>query len=99
MASIKCPGCGREISSFADNCNYCGHQISAGRQNKSAAGKEGKKSGSGRFVVIAIVIVLVLLSYIGRTEQARLQRKAAQESTNIDVPDFEDVFVPKESAD
>lgn len=107
MALIKCPGCGREISSFAESCNYCGHPISAERQNHSTAGygdtnqsqTGGKKSGRGKFVAIAIVIVLVVLSFIGRSEQARLQQKAAHESIDIDVPDFEDVFIPKESTD
>lgn len=99
MASIKCPGCGREISSFAGNCNYCGHQISTERQNQRVSGNGGKMAGKGKFVAIALPIVIFVLAFIGRSEQTRLQQKAAQESKNINVPDFEDAFVPKEGTD
>lgn len=99
MASIKCPGCGREISSFADNCNYCGHQISAERQNPSTAGNERKKFDSVKFVAIAIVIVLVVLSFIGRVREEQARQEQRMHQIDISAPDFEDVFVPKESTD
>lgn len=48
MAVIKCPKCGREISSFAENCNYCGHPISSGQQEHSASdGQWNSQTGSG----------------------------------------------------
>ncbi len=82
MALIKCPECGREVSSFADSCNYCGHPIKGGagksaqpfgeEENKISSEEakrfqvKEKKSGGRRVVIAVISIVLFVLWFIGR---------------------------------
>ena len=57
MALIKCPECGKEVSSGAESCPNCGHPIS----------KKGKKKKKGSclsvilFIIIAFVALFILM--------------------------------------
>lgn len=57
MALIKCPECGKEVSSGAESCPNCGHPIS----------KKGKKKKKGSclsvilFIIIAFVALFILI--------------------------------------
>ena len=75
MALIKCPECGKDVSSEAESCPYCGYPIKTAvlkeTTTKSASDserneKEGKGSGClGTF--IAVLICVLLLFGIGMT--------------------------------
>ncbi len=71
MALIKCPECGKEISSEAQACLQCGHPIATTFQTEfkkalvqQAVAQQQKKVGCGTFLVLGIAL-LVLLGVIG----------------------------------
>lgn len=86
MALIKCPECGREISSSAESCIHCGCPISGGQQDFKIHEEEAKryqvnekKSKRKKTAAIVIPIVLGVLAFIGRSEENRLRQESAQE--------------------
>lgn len=61
MALIKCPECGKEVSSAATNCPNCGHPISQGKQVvKETVVKEKKKRGCLSTILLFVIIVAVI---------------------------------------
>lgn len=103
MALIKCPGCGREISSFSNNCNYCGQPISKGGSDKQETDDNHeissdeakrfkvreKKSGIGKIVIAVIAVIICILSIIGRmaNEKAAKEMQGEQESPGTKIMD------------
>lgn len=93
MALIKCPACGREISSFSNNCNYCGHPISKGdsdkkqsKDNNEISSDEAKrfkvrekKSGVGKIILAIIAALICIFSFIGRMANEKVAQEAQRE--------------------
>lgn len=111
MALVKCPGCGREVSSFSNNCNYCGHPISKEKNGKKKSGDNNeisseeaerfrvkeKKSGVRRMVIAVIGVVVCILAFIGNMTQERLQqeRRKDEEIESL-APKLQDIMINKE---
>ncbi len=86
MALIRCPECGREISSSTEKCIHCGCPISGGQQDSKIHVEEaeryetkGKKSNGKKTAAIVIPIVVIVLAVIGKTVEHRLQQESAGE--------------------
>lgn len=65
MALIKCPECGKEISSSAKNCPNCGHPITKEPELKQTIIVKEKKKGSCLMKILAVVVILVVLGAVG----------------------------------
>lgn len=59
MALIKCPECGKEISSSAMSCPNCGHPMASSKQNLPK--KKEKKKGSCLSKILFFIIFLILV--------------------------------------
>lgn len=86
MALIKCPECGRDVSSSAKSCIHCGCPISGGQQDFKINEEEAKryqvnekKSKGKKTAGIVIPIVVCVLGLIGMLEENRLQHESARE--------------------
>lgn len=61
MALIKCPECGKEVSSGAASCPNCGHPISPQKQIvKETVVKEKKKRGCLSTILFVVIIIAVI---------------------------------------
>ncbi|MDY4027897.1 MAG: zinc ribbon domain-containing protein [Butyrivibrio crossotus] len=62
MALIKCPECGKEVSSSAKSCPNCGHPISPSTEKvvEKTVVKEKKKRGCLSTILLFIVIIAVI---------------------------------------
>lgn len=63
MALIKCPECGKEVSSGATSCPNCGHPISP--QKGTVTVVKEKKKGSCLSKIIGFILIIVILAAIG----------------------------------
>lgn len=60
MALIKCPECGKEISSSAGSCPNCGHPINGGEKQQTIVVKEKKKGSClGKILIVFIIFVAI----------------------------------------
>lgn len=57
MALIKCPECGKDVSSGAESCPNCGHPISKKRKKK----KKGSCLSVILFIILAFVALFILI--------------------------------------
>lgn len=84
MSLIKCPECGKEVSSSAVNCPSCGHPISA--VNKTTVVKEKKKGSClskilSFFLVIFIVVMILALTDDSEESTTSTNNASVQEET------------------
>lgn len=59
MALIKCPECGKEISSSAEKCPSCGYPIKTKIQTNTVTSKNAKKNKRGCLPTTLIVILAI----------------------------------------
>lgn len=55
MSLIKCPDCGREISSYADKCIYCGCPMTIIKKTINKKAEKKKETISFKAVYISCV--------------------------------------------
>lgn len=60
MALIKCPECGKEVSSAAESCPNCGHPISGEKKTETVIVKEKKKGGCLKTILTVFLIIIVI---------------------------------------
>lgn len=60
MAMIKCRECGKEISSRAENCPYCGYKTRYGRSE--AENKSSSVMAVVMLIMIAVGLILVFVN-------------------------------------
>ena len=65
MALVKCPECGKEISSEADVCIHCGFPIKKKQKREDQKVESGVIAYRGRAAYLPLYIISVTLSSIG----------------------------------
>lgn len=79
MALIKCPECGREVSSVAKNCPFCGYPVAQSRSNEVRISIDPYPNGGSCSFKIQ--------EYGGR-ELAEYVRSGSVVTINIDQPTY-----------
>ncbi len=64
MALIKCPDCGKDISSNAPNCPNCGRPMAAFSGKAVQTQRKGGKYEAAGFVLIVVGIVVCFVSSV-----------------------------------
>ena len=70
MALVKCPECGKEISSQLKKCNNCGYKL-----------KQVDKKKQKKFIIIGLVLLVLIVvgTIIGVSANKNNQEKANKE--------------------
>lgn len=88
MALIKCPECGKEVSSTAKSCPNCGHPIAPEKVVEKTVIKEKKKGSCLSKIVIAIIVIAALAaiaSNLGNNEEP--QKVGSGENSGTETPE------------
>lgn len=86
MALIKCPECGKEVSSAATNCPNCGHPISQGKQIvKETVVKEKKKRGCLSTILLFVIVVAVIGAFASGGDDKKV-KDATKNTSSSSTP-------------
>ena len=85
MAMIKCPECGKDISSSAEKCPNCGYPIS-GKQKGDTKHQQAPKKKKGILwkILIFIVACCIIGAVFGKKEPTNSPASNAQTGTSSD---------------
>ncbi len=75
MAIIKCPDCGKDVSTSADNCPHCGYPIAGGGTTQAHGGRVQTIEKTGKpfklqmllafFLMLAGCLATVFVLFVG----------------------------------
>ena len=91
MALIKCPECGKEVSSTAQKCINCGFILN--KPKRSITGKIFKGLFVGFNAIMGLIILFTIFGIVGAPESATASSKAIVGSVGTGVIIITWVFI------
>lgn len=85
MALIKCPECGKDVSSSAASCPNCGHPISQAQPKETVVEKttvvKEKKKGSCLSGILVFVVIIVIILVVASKDSDSSKSSSSSSST------------------